>query len=81
MTPAWVNAVWEESQKTNIHCTNEKFQIYRCLPFHKLTVCATGITSSTEKDYLQKLIMDNGGNFTPQLVLKKTDVLVCSGIR
>lgn len=79
MTPAWVDAVWTESQKVNIHCNDEKFRSYCCLPFHNLTICATGLTKVAEKHELDKLITSNGGKYTAALALTKTDVLVCYG--
>lgn len=80
MTPEWVDAVWTESQKVNVHCNDEKFQSYSCGPFYKLTICATGLANAAEKRELEKLITNAGGTFTAALMLKKTDVLVCYGI-
>lgn len=77
MCPTWVEEVWEISQSANVHGNDEHFHKHRCLPFQNLIICSTGITSAPERKKLEKIINENGGQFTGKLNLSNTDILIC----
>lgn len=79
MCPSWVEEVWQVSQTRNVHANDERFNKHCCLPFQNLIICSTGITSASERKKFEKIVNDNGGNFTGKLNLSNTDILVCSG--
>lgn len=79
MTPLWVETVWNRSRKANVHGNDEEFQSLRCPPFFNLSVCSTGIRTTTERKELQKTISDHGGTLTGALNVRTTNVLLCSG--
>lgn len=79
LTPSWIKAVWEMSQEANIHCNDKQFDKFKCLPFHKLIICTTGISSLKEREAVRKMVIENGGEFTGKLNLKTTDFLICEG--
>ncbi|XP_050511327.1 DNA topoisomerase 2-binding protein 1 isoform X1 [Diabrotica virgifera virgifera] len=79
MRPTWIDDVWTASQTANVHADDEDFQKHKCLTFHNLTISSTGITNLAEKLKIEKLVTENGGNFSGKLTLATTDVLVCSG--
>lgn len=79
MSLTWVKEVWEASQSANIHADDEKFLEHRCLPFHNLIICATGLPTTEEKRKLEHLVNSNGGKFTGKLNLQNTDILICYG--
>ncbi|KAL3278933.1 hypothetical protein HHI36_016451 [Cryptolaemus montrouzieri] len=81
MTSPWIDAVWEASQETNVHCDDSQFSTFKCPPFHKLIICSTGITSSTEREEVRKLVLENGGEFSGKLNLNNTNFLICEGMR
>ncbi|XP_057665915.1 DNA topoisomerase 2-binding protein 1-B isoform X1 [Diorhabda carinulata] len=79
MCPPWIDDVWNVSQSVNVHADDEQFKTHTCLPFHNLTISSTGITNTAEKHKIEKIIKDNGGNFSGKLTLATTDILICSG--
>ncbi|XP_017784595.1 PREDICTED: DNA topoisomerase 2-binding protein 1-A [Nicrophorus vespilloides] len=79
MLPSWVDVLWDASIFENIDYRNDEYNKHKCPIFNNLKISATGITSATEKEYLMKVIKDNGGHFSKQLVVKNTDLLICSG--
>ncbi|XP_008190279.1 DNA topoisomerase 2-binding protein 1 isoform X2 [Tribolium castaneum] len=80
MVSQWVEAVWEESQTNNIHCDDEKFKKYRCLPFHNLIICSTGFPNTEMRAEAAQNVAKNGGIFTASLTVAKTDVLIVYGV-
>ncbi|KAJ8954963.1 hypothetical protein NQ318_000394 [Aromia moschata] len=80
MCSSWIEAVWVASQAANVHCRNKEFEKHRCLPFQNLIICCTGLAGARERKELEKLITENGGQYSAKLNLKKTDFLVCSGV-
>lgn len=77
MLVEWVDAIWKASLKANATYKDTEFEIYRCLPLHNLTICTTGFTILEDRNKLQKLIEDNGGIYSGQLHVNKTDILIC----
>ncbi|XP_044258153.1 DNA topoisomerase 2-binding protein 1 isoform X2 [Tribolium madens] len=80
MISKWVDAVWEASQINNVHCDNEEFKKYRCLPFHNLTICSTGFSNIEMRAEVAQKVAKNGGIFTAALTVSKTDVLIVYGV-
>lgn len=81
MTAKWVEMVWQASLTRNIHCTDDEFSKYKCLPFHQLTISSTGFPSAEMRQELAEKIVGNGGVFTGALAIAKTDVLVVYGAK
>ncbi|KAK9879087.1 hypothetical protein WA026_003900 [Henosepilachna vigintioctopunctata] len=79
MTPAWIDAVWNASQQSNVHCNDDQFKKFKCLPFHKLVISSTGLTNSNVREEIKRLITINGGEYTGKLNLSITDFLICEG--
>lgn len=79
MTPAWVDEVWKQSKNAGIHCDDEQFEKFKCLPFHNLVICCTGYQIN-EREELEQTIQKYGGKFVGPLDFKIVQVLVCKGI-
>ncbi|KAJ3642726.1 hypothetical protein Zmor_025484 [Zophobas morio] len=75
----WVDAVWEASQTSNIHCDDEQFNKYKCPPFHSLTISSTGFSNVEMRAEIAQTIAKYGGIFTANLSLSTTDVLIVHG--
>lgn len=78
MRSSWIEAVWEASQYSNIHATDDEFQEYKCLPFQNLHISCTGLTDAKRKE-LEKLVTEYGGKYSARLKLAEADVLLCAG--
>lgn len=59
MTVEWVDAVWNEGLKRNIHATDTVFEKFKCPIFHQLEITTTNL-SVQEKNRLKELINSNG---------------------
>lgn len=79
MLPTWIDAVWNASLNSNINCNDKEFEKYRCLPFQNLRICTTGFTILEERKEIQRLIEENGGIYSGQMHVTRTDILVCEG--
>ena len=75
MVPTWVDAVWAASIKESIHGTDPIFAKYACPPFLGLVFCVSQIPTK-ERDVLKKIIESNGGQYSGQLELDKTNILI-----
>ncbi|KAK9745844.1 BRCA1 C Terminus (BRCT) domain [Popillia japonica] len=75
----WVDAIWKASLNSNVTHNDKEFEVYRCLPLQNLNICTTGFTNLEERNKLRKLIEENGGTYSGQLHVNKTDVLICKG--
>lgn len=78
MLPSWINDVWEQSLKQNVHCDDAMFQKHRIPPFYNLSICLTGFSDLEERQKLAKMITENGGKHSGELRIKTTDILVCN---
>ena len=74
-----MDAVWEASQTSNIHCDDEQFNKYKCPPFHSLTISSTGFSNVEMRAEIAQTIAKYGGIFTANLSLSTTDVLIVHG--
>lgn len=77
MLPSWVDDVWQNSLKGNIHCDDEEFKKHRIPPLYNLNICITGINNAEERQNIAKLVTDNGGKYSGLLRLKSTHILIC----
>lgn len=80
MLPTWIDYLYTASLSANVNPNDpEILEKYKCKPFHKLTICSTGVVSSSSKKHLEKTVTENGGTYVGKLVISKTDILVCNG--
>lgn len=77
MIPQWVDAVWNHSIRESIHATDPIFAKYACPPFQGLVVCVSQIPSK-EREALKKIIESNGGQYSGQLEMGKTNLLIAT---
>ena len=77
MVPSWVDAVWAQSCKESVHGTDPIFAKFACPPFLGLEFCVTQIPSK-EREVLSKIIENNGGHYSGQLELNKTNILIAT---
>ena len=77
MIPKWVDAVWNASLKESVHGTDPTFARYACPPFQGLVICVSQIPAK-EREALKKLIEANGGHYSGQLEMGKTNVLIAT---
>uniref|UniRef100_A0A182NQG7 BRCT domain-containing protein n=1 Tax=Anopheles dirus TaxID=7168 RepID=A0A182NQG7_9DIPT len=76
MHPDWVNVVWEESQRRDVHATDSSlFERSRLPVFYALTITSTGLTAA-KKNEIKSLIEANGGNYVGSFKSETTDVLI-----
>ncbi|XP_050068069.1 DNA topoisomerase 2-binding protein 1-A [Anopheles maculipalpis] len=76
MHPDWVNAVWEESQRRDLHATEPgMIERYRLPVFFALTITSTGLTA-VRKNEIKSLIESNGGNYVGSFKSETTDILI-----
>uniref|UniRef100_A0A182MVT2 BRCT domain-containing protein n=1 Tax=Anopheles culicifacies TaxID=139723 RepID=A0A182MVT2_9DIPT len=76
MHPDWVNAVWEESQRRDLHATEPSIiDRYRLPVFYALTITSTGLTAA-RKNEIKALIESNGGNYVGSFKSETTDILI-----
>lgn len=77
MVPKWVESVWNTSCKESIHGTDPVFAKYACPLFQGLVVCVTQIPTK-EREALKKIIEANGGSYSGQLEMGKTNILIAT---
>ena len=77
MIPKWVDAVWNASLKESVNGTDPTFARYACLPFQGLVICVSQIPAK-ERKALKKLIKANGGHYSGQLEMGKTNFLIAT---
>jgi topoisomerase (DNA) II binding protein 1 len=75
MIPNWVDAVWNASIKESVHGTDPMFARYACPPFQGLVICVSQIPAK-DREALKKIIEANGGRYSGQLELGKTNILI-----
>ncbi|XP_052901138.1 DNA topoisomerase 2-binding protein 1-A [Anopheles moucheti] len=76
MHPDWVSAVWEESQRRDLHATEPSIiEQYRLPVFYALTITSTGLTAA-RKNEIKALIESNGGNYVGSFKSETTDILI-----
>uniref|UniRef100_A0A182P507 BRCT domain-containing protein n=1 Tax=Anopheles epiroticus TaxID=199890 RepID=A0A182P507_9DIPT len=76
MHPDWVNAVWEESQRRDLHATEPALvDRYRLPVFYALTITSTGLTAA-KKNEIKELIESHGGNYVGSFKSETTDILI-----
>lgn len=61
MTEEWVDRVWNESLKRNIHGNDPEYIIFKCPIFYNL-VFTSSYLKKEQKESLKKLIENNGNN-------------------
>nr|XP_040229158.2 DNA topoisomerase 2-binding protein 1 [Anopheles coluzzii] len=76
MHPDWVSAVWEESQRRDLHATEAGMvEKYRLPVFYALTITSTGL-SAARKNEIKALIESHGGNYVGSFKSETTDILI-----
>lgn len=75
MTFRWIEAVWSSSCKESVHGTDPVFAKYACPPFQGLVVCVSQIAMK-DREALKKVIESNGGQYSGQLEMGKTNILL-----
>lgn len=75
MTTKWVDAVWSASCKESVHGNDPTFAKFACPPFQGLVVCVSQIAMK-DRDSLKKIIESNGGQYSGQLEMGKTNILI-----
>ncbi|KAK4018542.1 hypothetical protein OUZ56_000592 [Daphnia magna] len=75
MVPNWVDAVWNASIKESVHGTDPMFARYACPPFQGLVICVSQIPIK-DREALKKIIEANGGRYSGQLEMGKTNILI-----
>ncbi|XP_067856042.1 DNA topoisomerase 2-binding protein 1 [Heptranchias perlo] len=73
--PSWVKACWEKSQQRMINLTDVNMEEHLCPPFLGCTICVTGL-SSLDRQEVQRLTLENGGQYTGQLKMNDCTHLI-----
>ncbi|XP_078055061.1 DNA topoisomerase 2-binding protein 1 [Mustelus asterias] len=75
LLPSWVKACWEKAQKNMINLTDVNMGEHLCPPFLGCTICVTGL-SSQDRQEVQRLTLENGGQYTGQLKMNDCTHLI-----
>ncbi|XP_078282739.1 DNA topoisomerase 2-binding protein 1 isoform X2 [Rhinoraja longicauda] len=73
--PSWVNACWEKAQQRMIDLADVNMEEHLCPPFLGCTICVTGLSSSDRQE-VQRLALENGGHYTGQLKINECTHLI-----
>ncbi|XP_039285519.1 DNA topoisomerase 2-binding protein 1-B [Nilaparvata lugens] len=80
MTVEWVDAVWNEGIRRNVHATNSQFNKYKCPVFLDLFVTVSNMPQS-DKEKIKRLINSNGGTYSKEMKKNETSVLIISNVK
>ncbi|XP_043575384.1 DNA topoisomerase 2-binding protein 1 [Chiloscyllium plagiosum] len=75
LLPSWVKACWEKAKKGIISLTDVDMEEHLCPPFLGCTVCVTGL-SSQDRQEVQRLTLENGGQYSGQLKMNDCTHLI-----
>ncbi|XP_063160066.1 DNA topoisomerase 2-binding protein 1 isoform X2 [Candoia aspera] len=75
LLPAWVKTLWDKSQPRIIRYTDINMGDFLCPPFLGCTICVTGL-SSMDRQEVQRLTTENGGQYTGQLKMNECTHLI-----
>ncbi|XP_048380189.1 DNA topoisomerase 2-binding protein 1 isoform X2 [Stegostoma tigrinum] len=75
LLPSWVKACWEKAKKGIINLTDVDMAEHLCPPFLGCTICVTGL-SSQDRQEVQRLTLENGGQYTGQLKMNDCTHLI-----
>lgn len=75
MSERWVENVWKESCKRNVHASDEEFLSFTCPVFHHMVVTCSQLARK-QKEQIKSLINKHGGEFHGELEAGRTKVLV-----
>ncbi|XP_062980170.1 DNA topoisomerase 2-binding protein 1 isoform X2 [Elgaria multicarinata webbii] len=75
LLPSWVKALWEKSQHRIVRYTDINMEDFLCPLFLGCTVCVTGLSSVDRKE-VQRLTVENGGQYTGQLKMNECTHLI-----
>uniref|UniRef100_UPI00398E5BD6 DNA topoisomerase 2-binding protein 1 n=1 Tax=Pristiophorus japonicus TaxID=55135 RepID=UPI00398E5BD6 len=75
LLPSWVKACWEKVQHSMINLTDVTMEEHLCPPFLGCTICVTGL-SVLDRQEVQRLTLENGGQYTGQLKMNDCTHLI-----
>ncbi|XP_053115689.1 DNA topoisomerase 2-binding protein 1 [Hemicordylus capensis] len=75
LLPSWVKALWDKSQHSMVRYTDLNMRDFLCPLFCGCTVCVTGLSSMDRKE-VQRLTVENGGQYTGQLKMNECTHLI-----
>ncbi|RZF42232.1 hypothetical protein LSTR_LSTR004381 [Laodelphax striatellus] len=80
MTVEWVDAVWNEGIRRNVHATNSQFNKYKCPVFLDLYVTVSNMPQS-DKEKIKRLINSNGGTYSKEMKKNETCLLIIANVK
>ncbi|XP_058035608.1 DNA topoisomerase 2-binding protein 1 isoform X2 [Ahaetulla prasina] len=75
LLPTWIKALWDKSQHRITRYTDVNMGEFLCPPFLGCTICVTGL-SSMDRQEVQRLTTENGGQYTGQLKMNECTHLI-----
>ncbi|KAJ7322572.1 hypothetical protein JRQ81_018859 [Phrynocephalus forsythii] len=75
LLPTWVKTLWDKSQQKMIRYTDVNMDDFLCPLFLGCTICVTGLSSIDRKE-VQRLTIENGGQYTGQLKMNECTHLI-----
>ncbi|XP_078233485.1 DNA topoisomerase 2-binding protein 1 isoform X2 [Pogona vitticeps] len=75
LLPTWVKTLWNKSQQRMIRYTDVNMDDFLCPLFLGCTICVTGLSSIDRKE-VQRLTIENGGQYTGQLKMNECTHLI-----
>ncbi|XP_007421791.1 DNA topoisomerase 2-binding protein 1 isoform X1 [Python bivittatus] len=75
LLPTWIKTLWDKSQHRIIRYTDINMGDFLCPPFLGCTICVTGL-SSMDRQEVQRLTTENGGQYTGQLKMNECTHLI-----
>uniref|UniRef100_A0A8D0C1Z5 DNA topoisomerase II binding protein 1 n=1 Tax=Salvator merianae TaxID=96440 RepID=A0A8D0C1Z5_SALMN len=75
LLPSWVKTLWDKSQHRMIRYTDIDVGDFLCPLFLGCTICVTGLSSIDRKE-VQRLTLENGGQYTGQLKMNECTHLI-----
>ncbi|XP_070586247.1 DNA topoisomerase 2-binding protein 1 isoform X3 [Erythrolamprus reginae] len=75
LLPTWIKTLWDKSQCRFTRYTDIDMEEFLCPPFLGCTICVTGL-SSMDRQEIQRLTTENGGQYTGQLKMNECTHLI-----
>ncbi|XP_032092698.1 DNA topoisomerase 2-binding protein 1 isoform X2 [Thamnophis elegans] len=75
LLPIWIKTLWDKSQRRITRYTDINMGEFLCPPFLGCTICVTGL-SSMDRQEVQRLTTENGGQYTGQLKMNECTHLI-----
>ncbi|XP_026576175.1 DNA topoisomerase 2-binding protein 1 [Pseudonaja textilis] len=75
LLPTWIKTLWCKSQRRITRYTDINMGEFLCPPFLGCTICVTGL-SSMDRQEVQRLTTENGGQYTGQLKMNECTHLI-----